>query len=116
MKTFTREQLQKRKERAARFAREVREDDELADRIENESLEEYAEHRRIRTANPAPRRSRPLPDRVLRERRSKPMPVQTRRELQERIEELETENEELQDRLDQISDLAISEEDESGNE
>ena len=98
MRTLTREQLEKRKEKAARFAREVREDDSLADQIDNESLEEYAEHRRIRIANP--------------KRKENPMPTPTRRDLMERIEELEGENEELQERLDQISDLAFAEEEE----
>lgn len=100
MKALTREQLEKRKERAVRFARDVREDDELADQIENESLEEYAEHRHIKLLNPL--------------RRVKPMAVPTRRELTERIEELETENEELQSRLDEIADLAAEEEEEPG--
>jgi hypothetical protein len=102
MKALTREQLQKRKERAVRFARDVRENDELADQIENETLEEYAEHRHIRLLNPT--------------RRVMPMPTPTRRELTERIEELESENEELQDRLDQISDLAAEEEEEEPGE
>ena len=98
MKSLTREQLEKRKERAVRFARDVREDDELADQIENESLQEYAEHRHIRLLNPT--------------RKEKNMPVPTRRELTERIEELETENEELQSRLDEIADLVAEEEEE----
>jgi hypothetical protein len=98
MKALTREQLQKRKESAVRFARDVREDDELADQIENESLQEYAEHRHIRLLNPT--------------RKEKNMPVPTRRELTERIEELETENEELQSRLDEIADLVAEEEEE----
>ena len=33
------------------------------------------------------------------------MPVPTRKDLQDRITELETENEELQSRLDEISDI-----------
>ena len=113
MKSMTRDQLQNRKERAVRFARDVREDDDLADQIENESLEDYAEHRHIRIANPT------LPDRVLRQknkRRGNRMPVPTRRELQERIEELEGENEDLQSRLDEIADLVAPEEEEEGNE
>jgi hypothetical protein len=102
MKALTREQIEKRKERAVRFAREVREDDELADQIEKESLEEYAEHRHIRLLNPT--------------RKVKPMPVPTRRDLMERIEELESENEDLQQRLDEIGDLAASDEEEEGGD
>jgi hypothetical protein len=102
MKALTREQLEKRKEKAVRLARDVREDDELADQIENESLEEYAEHRRIKLLNPT--------------RKVTPMAVATRRELMERIEELESENEDLQGRLDEISDLAASEEEEESGD
>jgi hypothetical protein len=115
MKTLTREQLEKRKERAVCFARDVREDDELADEIENETLEEYAEHRHIRLVNPSRRTPQKSPD-FLPERRIKAMPVPTRRELQERIEELEEENEDLQGRLDEIADLAAQEEEEEAGE
>jgi hypothetical protein len=40
------------------------------------------------------------------------MAVQTRRELMNRIEELESENEDLQSRLEEIGDLASTEEEE----
>jgi hypothetical protein len=115
MKALTREQLAKRKEKAVRFVRDVREDDELADEIEDESLEDYAEHRHVRLLNPSrkiPRKSEDFSP----ERRSKPMPVPTRRELQERIEELESENEDLQSRLDEIADLVAPEEEEESGE
>jgi len=39
----------------------------------------------------------------------------TRKELLERIEELEAENEDLQERLDDIADLAATEEEEGGD-
>ncbi len=48
------------------------------------------------------------------------MPVPTRSELQTRIKELEAENEELQSRLDEISDIVApaqeDEDDEDGDE
>lgn len=45
------------------------------------------------------------------------MAIQTRRELLERLEERETENEEVQGRLDEIADLvALDEEEGSGEE
>jgi hypothetical protein len=49
------------------------------------------------------------------------MAVQTRRELQDRIKELESENEDLQSRLDEISDIVTGneeaeDEDEDGGE
>ena len=52
MKTLTRKQLESRKAQAVRFARDVREDDDRADALEDESLEEYAERRHIRIVNP----------------------------------------------------------------
>jgi uncharacterized protein YceH (UPF0502 family) len=48
------------------------------------------------------------------------MPISTRRDLQTRIKELETENEELQTRLDEITDIVApadeDEDDEEGDE
>ena len=44
------------------------------------------------------------------------MPVQTRRELMDRIEELESENEDLKSRLEEIGDLASTEEEEDEDE
>lgn len=90
MKTLTRKQLESRKAKAVRFTRDVRGDDDRADEIEDESLEDYAQERRIKLSNPKGGRN---------------MPALTRRELQERIQELEAENEDLQSRLDEISDI-----------
>ena len=44
------------------------------------------------------------------------MAVQSRRELLERIDELETENEELQDQLDQIADIVVPAEEDEGSD
>ena len=100
MKTLTREQVEKRKEKAVAFTRDVREDPERAAEIEDESPEEYAERRHIQIQNPV-RRFR----------------MASKRELEERVEELEGENDDLNDRLDQITDLAgVEEEEEEGEE
>jgi hypothetical protein len=104
MKALTRKQLESRKAQAVRFTRDVLGDPDRADEIEDESLEGYAERRHIQIVNPKGARK---------------MPVQTRRELIERIKELEDENESLQDRLQEISDLASEEdgeEDDQGEE
>lgn len=104
MKTLTRKQLESRKAQAARFTRSVLGDEERADEIEGESLEDYAERRHIQMVNP---------------KGAKKMAVQTRRELLERIRHLEGENSDLQERLEEISDLASDEdgeEDESGED
>ena len=84
-----------------RFTRNVLDDPDRAEEIEDESLEEYAERRHIQMVNPKGVRK---------------MAVRTRRELLERIEELEEENENLQSRLDEISDIVGDEEEESGEE
>ena len=90
MKTLTRKQLTARKAQAVRFVRDVLDDDDKADDIEDESLEDYAEHRHIKIPNPKG---------VI------PMAAPTRQELLDRIEELETTNENLQSRLDEIADI-----------
>ena len=101
MKTLTRKQLESRKAQAVRFTRDVLDDPDRADEIEDESLEEYAERRHIQMVNPKGVRK---------------MAVRTRRELLERIEELEEENENLQSRLDEISDIVGDEEEEEEEE
>jgi hypothetical protein len=101
MKTLTRKQLQSRKAQAVRFARDVLGDDERAAEIEDESLEDYAERRHIKLSNP---------------KGVQPMAVPTRRELNDRIRELEEENETLQDRLNEIAGLASDEEEEEDDD
>jgi hypothetical protein len=101
MKTLTRKQLESRKAKAVRFTRDVRDDPDRADEIENESLEEYAQERRIKLLNP---------------NRGKPMATPTRRELLDRISELEEQNDDLQGKLDDIADLVAPSEDEDTDE
>lgn len=103
MKTLTRRQLESRKAQAVRFARDVREDDELADQIEDESLDEYAQKRHIKLSNPKGVRK---------------MAIRTRRELLDRIQELEEQNEELQEKVDSIAEIVgdEAEDDEQGEE
>jgi hypothetical protein len=88
MKTSARKQLEARKAQAIRFVRDVLGEDDKADDIEDESLEDYAEHRHINTANPKGVTQIAAP---------------TRQELLDRIEELETKNANLQLRLDEIT-------------
>ena len=91
---LTRKQLESRKEKAARFVRDVLGDPERADEIESESLEDYAERRKIKiVGNP----------------RGEDMA--TKDDLLERIQELEEENDDLQDQLDQIADIATPDDD-----
>ena len=101
MKTLTRKQLESRKAKAVRFTHDVLGDSDRADEIEDESLEHYAERRHIQIQNPKGVRH---------------MAVRTRRELLDRIEELETENEDLQSRLGEIKDIIGDEEEEEEGE
>jgi len=104
VKSLTRDQLQRRKEKAVRFTRDVLEDPDRADEIAAESLEDYAERRKISLTNP--RRTKNMA------RRTK-----TREELQDEIDGLKAENQELQDQLDSIADIvAPADEDEDEDE
>lgn len=105
MKSLTREQVQGRKDKAARFVRDVLDDPERADEIEDEDLEEYATRRKLRMTNP--------------NRRRNTMP--TNKDLRQRIRDLEEENQDLSDQLDQIADIVSpgdeeEDEDEEGND
>ena len=52
MKSLTREQVEGRKEKAVRFVRDVLDDPDRADEIEDESVEDYAERRKFQIINP----------------------------------------------------------------
>jgi DNA anti-recombination protein RmuC len=90
-KALTREQLQTRKEKAVRFLEDVKHDLERADEVRGESLEHYAERRKIQLSNPSRQRGpliREPVDRMAAKGQSKA-------ELLERVQELEEENQEL---------------------
>ena len=101
MKVKTLEQVERMKDKAARFVRNVLDDDERADEIEDESPESYADRKRIEIL--------PNPHRRV------PHMATTKADLEARIDELESENEELRDKLEAIGDvLDDSDEDEEG--
>ena len=118
-KALTRDQLQSRKEKAVRFVFNVLNDSERAEEIEDESLEDYATRRkieivgnpsggkmsRIKAFNPRPMLN---PQRQVKEKN----PQAGRSELLARIRELQQENDQLQDTLDKVADLAAAPEDE----
>ena len=96
-KTKTYDHVLAMKAKAVRFVRDVLEDDDRADEIEDETPEEYAERKGIRIVeNPS--------DGQLRFERSTTMP--TKEELEERVAELEEENATLNDKLDSILTIA----------
>jgi vacuolar-type H+-ATPase subunit I/STV1 len=101
VKTLSHKQLEARKAQAVRFVRDVLGDDDKADDIEDESLEDYAEHRHIKLANP---------------KGATHMAAPTRQELLDRIEELETENEGLQSQLDEIRDIIGDDDEDEDND
>jgi hypothetical protein len=98
---LTREQLQGRKDKAVRFTENVLQDPERASEIEDESLEDYAERRHIQLINP--------------NRRKNEM-TETKADLQEKIEELEAENEALRDQIDAIADIVAPDDDVKGED
>jgi hypothetical protein len=98
-RVLTREQLQSRKERAVRFVRDVLGDPERAEEIAEESLEDYADRRKIQIANPTKRRMAGMAS------------GKTIAELEAEIEELQEENQELQDQLDAVADIVNPDED-----
>lgn len=102
MKTLTRDQIRSRKEQAVRFVRDVLDDSERADEITEESLDDYAHRRKIMIANPQ-RTERRMAN------------IKTRTQLQREVSALKEENEELQNRLDEILEIAAPE-DEDGDE
>ncbi len=110
LEALSREQLQARKEKAVRFVRDVKGDPERAAEIEDESLEDYAARRKIEILNPHGGTMSRV--RVANPGAAADMP--SRLELTRRIRELEDENDELQDRLDQVADLAEAPEDDEG--
>ncbi|MGH6878114.1 MAG: hypothetical protein ACREHV_12190 [Rhizomicrobium sp.] len=102
-KTLTRKQLESRKEKAARFVRDVLGDPDRADEIEDESLEDYAARRKFRIVGKNPQGAEAMP---------------TKEELMQRVKELEDENDDLQDQLDQVADIVAppdEDQDDSGD-
>jgi Skp family chaperone for outer membrane proteins len=85
-----------------RFTRDVLADPDRAEEIADESLEDYAERRKIKLINPQRRR-------VI---MSKP---RTKAELEAEVSDLQNENQELQDQLDAIADI-VRPDDASGEE
>lgn len=115
---LTRDQLETRKEKAVRFVENVLDDPSRADEIADESLESYAQRRQIQIVeNPngdlMPRVRLINPPHVSNPRRqiTQPNPQSGRSELLARIRELQQENNQLQDTLDKVADLAAAPED-----
>jgi hypothetical protein len=99
-------------EKAVNFLRNVVGDSDKADEFEAMSPEEYAERKRVEIRNPSPSfRGQKT--------RTQAMPAKrrlSREELEDRVSELESENEALNEKLDAIQDIATAEDDEEEEE
>jgi len=105
MKTLTRDQIQARKEQAARFTETVIGDSDRAQEIRDESLEDYAARRKFAIANPR-RRGTMARKKTIDDYRDEVA------DLKDQVGELEDENESLQDQLDTIADIVAPADDE----
>ena len=88
--------IERKQAKAVQFLRDVADDPDKADEFESMSPEEYAEHKGIEIAE-----NNPAFVTLQLGRR----PDVTKQEMEERIGELEEENEDLKSRLDSISDI-----------
>jgi TolA-binding protein len=111
VKRLAPDQVQARKDQAARFTENVLGDPGRAQEIRDESIEEYAERRKFELANPKRRR-------VIMARRRKTVAELEEQiaDLQEQVDDLEGENETLQDQLDEVASIVAPEEEEEGDE
>lgn len=103
MKKLTRDQIQARKEQAARFTETVLGDPERAREIAAESLEDYAQRRKIQITNPI-RRFDMARRKTIEDYR------QEVADLKDENADLQDENEGLQQQLDEIVAVASGEE------
>lgn len=101
MKTKTRDQVVKMQEKAVRFSRDVLNDSDKADEIAGLSVEEYADRKKITIENPRRRHAMAHKSNQV-----------SRQQLLDQIDDLQAENQDLNDRLDEITDLAAPPQDE----
>jgi predicted RNase H-like nuclease (RuvC/YqgF family) len=104
VKRLRREQVQGRKEKAARFTESVLGDSERAQEIRDESVEDYATRRKFDITNPTRRAM--MARKTAEDYRAEVA------DLKAEISDLEQENESLQEQLDQIADIVGPDEDE----
>ena len=87
-------QVEDRKRRAEQFLRDVKQDDDRADEVSDESVESYAQRRGFDIVDNPETRSLKVANANM-----------SKDELLDYIDELESENSDLQDTLDSIQDL-----------
>ncbi len=113
-KILTRDQAQTSKDRAARFVLNVLQDPDTAQAIQDESVDDWVERKKITLTNPGGR----YPRRVcleIQERKvdmAKKSVAEQLEELTAENEDLRAENEDLRDQLDQVADIVAGGDDE----
>lgn len=105
----TEDQVQTAKERAVRFVRDVLGDEDRAEEIADESLDEYAERKGLEIIE-NPHRHHPRKDHTLSYQNM------SKADLIQRLEEVEGELEEATDRLNSIAEIVSDEEDDEDEE
>ena len=93
-KQLTRAEVQSRKDAAVRFLEDVKDDPDRASEVEDESLEDYAARRHFDIIDNPRKRSLEMANANM-----------SKDELLDYIDELESENSDLQDVLDSIADI-----------
>lgn len=104
MKIKTLDQVEAMQKKAVRFVRDVLGDELRAEEIEAEDPEDYAERKRIEIFKNPHRRPTHMPQ------------GPTKAELEDRVQELESENEELRDKLESIGEILDDDSDEDEDE
>jgi hypothetical protein len=107
-KILTRAQAQSRKDAAVRFAENVLSDDDLADDIESESLDDWVARKRITLIDNPAKRSPKMANGNADQR--------TKAELLDEIDQLQQDNADLQDALDAIADIVAPPDDTGDDE
>jgi len=102
-KSKTLDQVEAMRQKAVRFLENVVGDSDRAAEVDNMSPQEYAEQKKIKIVNP-----RRWPSTIPKGNNAT-MPKPTYTDLLDRVAELETENEELTDKLDSILEIAGAE-------
>jgi hypothetical protein len=100
-----REKVQAKKDKAVRFVRDVLDDPDRAEEIEDESLEDYAARKRITITNSG-RRNGTMANGNGR----------TKEDLVDEIDDLTQQVQDLQDQLDAVADIVAPEDDENDND
>jgi len=105
----TQDEVQTAKDRAVRFVRDVLGDEDRAEEIADESLDEYAERKGFEVIE-NPHQHHPRKDHIV------SIQTMTKVELFERVQELEAELEDANDRLSSIGEIASGQDDDEDDD